>query len=185
MPFYKRSIFLIDPSFQLKFSLAISSLIIISSLIYPVVIVDFFDQFINSNPQIKPNVIEARNDLILFLIIIQLVYSVFVFTLFVFMTHKVAGPMFKLKTHLSDIRQGQAITPLVFRAGDHFKDVADEVSLFLETISMNQEADFQYLDEVALYVENLATVVPDDKKPVMNEISRRLMDIQLRYKKDL
>jgi hypothetical protein len=63
--------------------------------------------------------------------------------------------------------------------------VAEEVSLFLETISQNQESDFLYVDEVASYIQNLATVVPDDKKPVLNEISRRLLEIKNRYKKDL
>lgn len=93
--------------------------------------------------------------------------------------------MHKLKNHLANIRQGQPITPLTFRNGDHFHDVAEEVSLFLETLSMNQESDLQYLDEVALYIENLTPVVPDDKKPVLNEISRRLTEIRSRYKDSL
>ncbi len=93
--------------------------------------------------------------------------------------------MQKLKNHLEKIRQGGAITPLSFRDGDHFHDVAEEVSLFLETVSFNQENDFQYLDEVAIYIENLVPVVPDDKKPILSEISRRLMDIKSRYKESL
>lgn len=93
--------------------------------------------------------------------------------------------MYKLKNHLSDIREGKPISQLTFRNGDYFQDVAEEVSLFLETVSSNQENDFQYVDEVSLYIENLSTVVPDDKKPVLNEISRRLLDIKSRYKKSL
>ncbi len=93
--------------------------------------------------------------------------------------------MYKLKKHLEDIREGKPISQLTFRKGDYFQDVAEEVSLFLETVSTNQENDFQYVDEVSLYIENLATVVPDDKKPVLNEISRRLLDIKSRYKKSL
>jgi ABC-type multidrug transport system fused ATPase/permease subunit len=185
LSFHKRSIFLIDPRFQLKFSLVVSSLIILSSLIYPVIMVDFFDELVASNPAATTKLFGARNELILFLLGIQVLFSAMVFILFIFMTHKIAGPLYKLRMHLSRIRQGEAITPLTFRTGDHFHDVADEVSLFLEMMTVNQEADFQYLDEVSLYIENLAPVVPDDKKPVLNEISRRLMDIKLRYKKDL
>jgi hypothetical protein len=66
-----------------------------------------------------------------------------------------------------------------------FHDVAEEVSLFLESVSFNQENDFQYVEEVALYIENLVPVVPDDKKPILAEISRRLMDIKSRYKESL
>lgn len=93
--------------------------------------------------------------------------------------------MHKLKSHLSAIRQGAPISPLAFRDGDHFHDVAEEISLFLETLTYNQENDFIYLDEIASYIDNLAPIVPDDKKPILSEISRRLIDIKSRYKNSL
>lgn len=177
MAFYKRSVFLINPSFQLKFSLIVTSLIFVSNMIYPWFIYDFFttSNAGNLNPK----------SVVLFLLIVQFFVSVLVMISLIFFTHKIAGPMYKLKNHLSDIREGKPISPLTFRDGDYFQDVAEEVSLFLETVSSNQENDFQYVDEVSLYIENLATVVPDDKKPVLNEISRRLLDIKSRYKKSL
>jgi len=93
--------------------------------------------------------------------------------------------MHKLKNHLSSIRQGAPITPIGFRNGDHFHDVAEEVSLFLESVAQNQENDFEYLEEVDAFLQNLSPVVPDDKKPVINEISRRLSEISSRYKNSL
>lgn len=89
--------------------------------------------------------------------------------------------MHKLKNHLKHIREGQAISPLSFREGDHFHDVAEEVSLFLDSIAQNQEDDFMYLDEISQYLQNLQPIVPDDKKPILNEISRRLNEIRTRY----
>ena len=185
MDFYKRSVFLINPAFQLKFSLIVGSIILLSSLIYPVIIYDFFNVVAAANPQLPQKIIEARNDLIFYLVVIQVILSLLIFVVFIFVSHKIAGPLYKLKNHLAEIRAGGAITPLTFRTGDHFQDVAEEVSLFLDTLAVNQENDFRYIDEVAVYVENLATVIPDDKKPVLNEVSRRLMDIQSRYKKNL
>lgn len=93
--------------------------------------------------------------------------------------------MYKLKSHLAAIRQGEPISPLSFRQGDQFHDVSEEVSLFLESLDQNQESDFKYLDEVSVYIENLSSVIPEDKRPVLNEISRRLIDIQNRYKNSL
>ena len=185
MAFYKRSVFLINPSFQLRFSLIVCSIIVISTLIYPVIIYDFFQLISASNPTVAKNVVAAQNDLVLFLILIQVVITLLVFVVFIFFTHKIAGPLYKLKNHLAHIREGNAITPLTFRNGDYFHDVAEEVSLFLETVSNNQENDFQYVEEISLYIENLSTVVPDDKKSVLNEISRRLIDIKSRYKNSL
>lgn len=185
MAFYKRSVFLINPSFQLRFSLIVCSIIVISTLIYPVIIYDFFQLISATNPSVAKNVVAAQNDLIIFLIVIQVVITLLVFVVFIFFTHKIAGPLYKLKNHLAHIREGNAITPLTFRDGDYFHDVAEEVSLFLETLANNQENDFQYVEEISLYIENLSAVVPDDKKPILNEISRRLIDIKSRYKKTL
>jgi methyl-accepting chemotaxis protein len=185
LAFYKRSIFLINPAFQLKFSLIVCSIIVISTLIYPVIIYDFFQLVSANNPAVAKNIVAAQKDLILFLILIQVVITLLVFVIFIFFTHKIAGPMFKLKNHLAKIREGDAISALTFRNGDYFPDVAEEVSLFLETVVLNQEEDFQYVEEVSMYLENLSSIVPDDKKPVLNEISRRLIEIKSRYKKSL
>jgi hypothetical protein len=182
LAFYKRSTFLINPGFQLSFSLIVCSIIFISSLIYPLILVDFLAEIMTRFPTLQPNMKIAQKDLIIFLGLIQLMYIAIVFIMFIFLTHKIAGPLHKLKNHLSKIREGNPITPLTFRNGDHFHDVAEEVSLFLESITLNQETDFGYLDEVAVYIENLVPVVPDDKKPILNEISRRLLDIKSRYK---
>lgn len=185
MAFYKRSVFLVDPSFQLKFSLIVCSVILISTLIYPIIIYDFFQIVTESVPNVSQSIVSAQKNLIFYLVLIQSVITILVFIVFIFFTHKVAGPLYKLKNHLASIREGNEITPLTFRNGDYFHDVAEEVTLFLETIAANQENDFQYVDEISLYIENLSTVVPDDKKPVLNEISRRLLDIKSRYKKSL
>lgn len=138
-----------------------------------------------TNPVAGSPIIKAKNELLLFLAPIQILFTLIVLILSVFLTHKIAGPLHKLKEHLIAIREGEKVTPLHFRKGDYFHDVAEEVTLFLDTVVTNQENDFQYLDEVSSYIDNLSTVIPDDKKPVLNEISRRLIDIKSRYKKSL
>lgn len=185
MAFYKRSIFLINPKFQLGFSLIVCSIIFVSSLLYPLFMMDFFNELKNIYPDMAEGLEQSKSQIIMLLAVIQIVFNLLVFVIFIFLTHKIAGPMHKLKMHLSQIREGAAITPLAFRDGDHFQDVAEEVSLFLDTIALNQESDFQYVEEISTYINNLATVVPDDKKPVLNEISRRLLEIKSRYKNDL
>jgi iron-sulfur cluster repair protein YtfE (RIC family) len=41
--------------------------------------------------------------------------------------------------------------------------------------------DFVYLSEVNAYINNLSLVVPDDKKPVLSEIHKKLSDIQRKF----
>jgi hypothetical protein len=136
-------------------------------------------------PNVPAAVLDAQNNLITYLVGLQVVITFLVFVIFIFFTHKIAGPLYKLKNHLASIREGNPISPLTFRKGDYFEDVAEEVTLFLETVANNQESDFEYVEEVSQYIDNLASVVPDDKKPVLSEISRRLLELKSRYKTDL
>lgn len=135
--------------------------------------------------QLQENINKIQKELIFYLIIIQLVMTVLVLVIFIFLTHKIAGPLYKLKNHLFKIRTGSPITPLTFREGDYFHDVAEEVSLFLETVKSNQETDFENIDDIATYLKNLSSVVPDDKRPVLDEIHRRLIQVQKRYQEDV
>ncbi len=82
-----------------------------------------------------------------------------------------AGPMYKLKTHLKTIRQGGEIRNVFFRKGDYFQDVADEVNLTLEHFDLQREEDFETLQEVSSYIANLALVVPEDKKACLGRDS--------------
>lgn len=145
---------------------------------------DFINELAKQSPGIEEVANKSKEDLLLLLVPIQVLFAILVFIVSIFMTHKIAGPMYKLKNHLADIRLGDGITPLSFRRGDHFHDVADEVTLFLEAVGTNQEADFEYLDEVSSYVSNLTHVIPEDKRPVLNEIARRLNEVSNRYKKE-
>lgn len=145
---------------------------------------EFIDEMVKLTPTMAEGFKTSRNQLVLFLFIIQTILTVIVFILFIFMTHKVAGPLHKLKNHLSEISDGAEVKPLTFRQGDYFQDVAEEVSLFLETVQLNQENDFLYLEEVAQYIQNLSAVVPDDKKPIINQISVKLREISSRYTKE-
>jgi methyl-accepting chemotaxis protein len=183
--FYKRSVFLINPRFQLRFSLIFAGLVFISSLIYPVIFMDFISELAAKNPGMIESTAKAKQELLIYLVPIQLLFTLLAFIASIFLTHKIAGPMYKLKNHLADIRQGEPISPLEFRHSDHFQDVAEEVSLFLDAVDANQTSDFQYLDEVSSYINNLTNVIPEDKRPVLSEISRRLNEVSDRYKKQV
>jgi hypothetical protein len=154
------------------------------SLVYAFVVFDFMNDLGDQYALTKLGVSEAANSFLIFMIPFQLLLTALVILASIFLTHKVAGPLYKLKNHLIHIREGDPITPLEFRTGDNFQDVAEEVTLFLDWIVANQEADFKYVSEVSSYIDNLAMVIPDDKKPVLTEISRRLKDVTTRYKKE-
>lgn len=177
---YKRSIFVINPQFQYKFSIFICSFAFIGSLIYPYTIYELFEKINALQPGGLVEIENNRNQLLLILTLIQFAYLGIVFVTSIFLSHKVAGPMYKLQNFLKDIRAGKEYRPVSFRAGDNFPEIADEINLTIEYFINQRQVDFQYINEVQSYISNLALVVPEDKKPVLEEILSKLTTIQNR-----
>jgi hypothetical protein len=79
--------------------------------------------------------------------------------------------------YLADIRNGADFRQLTFRDKDYFHNVAEEVTDTVEYLTQKSEEEIEYLTEVSAYLENIALVVPEDKKPVLFEIQKKLQDI--------
>ena len=180
---YKRSIFVINPAFQYKFCFIVCSIVLLGSIMYPLSIIDIFNVIIEKQPTEANSFADLRNNLLIFLGIIEAAFLGLVFVVCIFMSHKVAGPMYKLQNHLTNIKNGGEVKPVFFRDGDNFQEVAEEVNEVLEFFVNQRQEDFAYLDEVSAYINNLALVVPEDKKPVLNEIQSNLAKIQSRYQR--
>tara|TARA_B100001971_G_scaffold214585_1_gene252936 strand:+ start:137621 stop:138103 length:483 start_codon:yes stop_codon:yes gene_type:complete len=154
----------------------------LATIIYPLSILDFTNVLMSNDAiTLPPDFEDARNTLLITLVGVQFFILAGVFLFCIFMSHKVAGPMYKLQNHLMQIKSGGEVKPVFFRDGDNFHEVADEVNETLEFFVNQRQEDFAYLDEVSAYINNLALVVPEDKKPVLNEIQSNLAKIQSRY----
>ena len=188
MGVYKRSNFIVNPRFQLKFSAYVAILVFVSSIIYPFTIYDLMESFIGymseRAPELSGQLKDKQTSLIFILSIWQLGFTTLVFIGCIFFSHKIAGPMYKLQKFLMSIRDGEARGTLFFRKGDYFHEVADDLNDTFEMIEENYKNDFVYISEVSAYLKNLSMVVPEDKKVVLEEISKRLTQIQDRFNDD-
>ncbi len=185
MAAYKRKIYLINPNFQLRFSLYVCLFLFISSLIYPVTIYNLVTELAlkvsTVSPEITAQVTERKKDLIIFLSLWQLGFTVMIFVVCIFISHKIAGPIYKLRKYLQAIKNNNPQGRLFFRNGDYFPEVAEDFNEAFEHIQENYKKDFVYLSEVNTYLNNLSLVVPDDKKVVISEINKKLSEIQDRF----
>lgn len=182
---YKRSILLINPKFQLKISALVCALAVLSSLVYPMTIADILDgipkNLLQSDPEIANRFADKKKNLMPVLLLWQIGINGFIFLYIIRVTHKIAGPMFKLQNYLQGIRDGNPITKLFFRKGDAFHEVADSINETFDSIQERQKQDFMYLSEVNSYLKNLEVVLPEDKKIVLQEINSKLTEIQNRF----
>lgn len=162
-----------------------SFIIFLSSVIYPITIHNLVSSIVEhiaaTSPELSAQLLDRQSTLLVILILWQLGFTLLAFITCIFMTHKVAGPLYKLQKYLSSIRDGQFGGKLYFRKGDYFQEVAHDINETFETIQENYQNDFVYLSEVNAYLNNLALVVPDDKKVVLKEISEKLTEIQGRF----
>ena len=183
---HKRKIILINPSYQLKFAFLISFAVFVSSLIYPLAIYDLFNNFLEAargSMAITERVSEQRKSLFYLLAIWQLGFVSFVFIACILFSHKIAGPMYKLKKYLADFRDGIADYRLSFRRGDHFKDIAEDINLTLETLIKQREHDFESLERVLKITEELERELTDKKiKDQIFEVKHQLSLILKRYR---
>lgn len=182
---YKRSILLINPRFQLKLSALVCALVILSSFIYPWTISDLLSSFSaflgKTNPDAAKSIADKKTELVSVLILWQIGINGFIFLYMIRVTHKIAGPMYKLQNYLEGIRDGNPVTKLFFRKGDAFQEVADTVNEAIDAIQEERKQDFMYLSEVNSYLKNLEVVLPEDKKVVLKEINTKLSEIQNRF----
>lgn len=185
---YKRRTYLINPEFQIKFSLYVCGLVFISSIIYPLTIYDLITNFIgfvaSKNPEVANQLASKRSNLITILSLWQVGFTALVFIVCIFFSHKIAGPMYKLQKFLQAKRDGVDNGKLFFRKGDYFQEIADDFNDTFNEMEEQYQQDLTYLSEVNSYISNLGMVVPEDKKAVLNEINQKLTEIQRRFEEN-
>jgi predicted DNA-binding protein YlxM (UPF0122 family) len=152
---------------------------------YPVAIYELLEQVISNlalkSPQDASRLADNKQMIILLLAVWQIGYMIVVFIFSIFFSHRIAGPLYKLTTFLKNGRKGGKPATLFFRKNDYFKEIADEYNITMDSIYQNYAADFDYLNEVDMYISNLAHALPEDKKPVIEEIHDNITKMKKRY----
>lgn len=139
----RRRILLIDQSFQMRFAFFVSLWVFALSLIFPFIIYSVFESF---TLQIQKSLLEAgidkqvnfsvasRNQLIFLLIGLESFFIGLTILLSVFISHRIAGPLFKLRKSMELFRNGKPIQHIQFRKSDYFQDLAAEYNRFLDWV---------------------------------------------------
>ena len=136
----KRSIYLINPKFQLKFSLFATVLVLIPFALYPVIIYNLIQFAVeNCNSSALADNLSAYSGKLMFMLVAQyLTFALIVFIACIFLSHKIAGPLFKLKKYLEKIKSGHSPGHLFFRKGDNFQDIAENFNEAMDVINEKQ-----------------------------------------------
>jgi methyl-accepting chemotaxis protein len=135
----RRKIFLINRKFQFRFSFYVCSWLFALSMIYPLIIFQLFDFFVRSaaidpmGPALE-KLYHARNEVIWLLIGIQTFFLAITFLISLFVSHRIAGPLEKLKRYFEAAKNGDLKTDLKFRKFDHFQELAQGYNDMMEAV---------------------------------------------------
>ncbi len=126
---YKRNLFLLDKNFQLKFSTFVVLMFLLPSLIYPIFIFVLYHFLIKKieSVEIAAALADKELTLILILISMHLFLCGIIFIVCIFQTHKIAGPIFKVKKWLTHLANDEKIEGIYLRKGDYFPELLDYI----------------------------------------------------------
>jgi methyl-accepting chemotaxis protein len=149
---YRRSIFLINKKFQIRFALYVCSWLAALSFVYPLIVTSLFSYFIryaSADPNGPPVqvLLETRQQVFALLILLQATFLIVTFLISIFMSHRIAGPIFKLTKFFEAAKNGNIQDELYFREKDHFKDVAVQYNEMMRGIRARQEAAVREIEQ--------------------------------------
>lgn len=128
-PSYRRRIFLVNKPFQLRFTFYVCSWLFVLSLVYPLIIRSIFDYFLDRAAQnpfgpLVADIETIKRQIIWLLALMQGLFLSVTVLVSIFVSHRIAGPLYKLRVFMLKARDGNLKDELHFRTHDHFQDLA-------------------------------------------------------------
>ena len=156
-------------------------LIILSNLAYPIIIyqyIEYLINFINETSTFKDfDLATERRQVLTMLLTSHIVYAALIGVLCIFFSHKIAGPLYKLKMFLGNIRKGDPVNEVRFRKGDYFLEIADEVNKTIHYLQ--DESPDNLLTQMSSINQSVAKLESSpENSAALNEIKQQLMMIQ-------
>lgn len=181
--FENRSNLLINKKFQVRFAFFVCSWLLPLSLIYPFIIYKFFDLFIHyiavdlSGPALAT--IEAtRQQMFWFLVFIEVVFLLITFLISIFMSHRIAGPLYKLTQHMDSVRRGNFGKELAFRKNDHFSELAEDFNLMMTGIRSIFEKNGATANQAMTQLETILPQVDAQNRKKLESAIATLREIR-------
>ncbi len=174
----KRRKYYIDKGFQLKFIIKFCTLIIITSLLTGLLIYYFNQKTTTVAFENLKVVVKSTSSFILpimlqILIIVTLLTGIGTVIVTLFTSHKIAGPLYRLKTDLERIKNGDFSSPIQIRTKDQLQKVISEVNsmcLNLKDSIGALKTDWTSIKEILVKLQSQAK--DEEKKKLQDNISK-------------
>ncbi len=164
---YKRHIYIINKSFQYKYIFIILSIMLITIftvsfttfyIIWSNIIKEYF--FIPEASKKLADIFVKTSELLLIpLIILTIIFSI----VGVFYSHKIAGPLFRVKRICDELARGNLNQIVKFRKGDEFHDVADALNKVINGLKTLIIEDKEIVEKILHIINKLKNDLESQK----------------------
>jgi nitrogen fixation/metabolism regulation signal transduction histidine kinase len=173
---------LIQPKFQLRFAALITFTILVISLVFPIFFVSLFD-IANTHPSISGNaalvqvIASAKSDFIKLTIGVQLILITANFLLAIRLSHRIVGPLYKLRISMVALRQGLLDRHISFRDKDNFPELAVEFNAMADAILARSRKDFEAVQSVLPKLDRIHGSLVGEEKAILAETLNVLREL--------
>ena len=174
MGHHRRGRYLIRPGFQFRFALFMSCCVLLVGMAYPFIVNDVLSLFGGvvrnyMGTDLFPEFEAFRASILLDLVMGTIALSLGFFTLSLFVSHRIVGPLVKLKERMKGVEEGDYKTELHLRKWDHFTELEGSFNEMIA--SLREKSDQTSLAEIIRQLEKLREWVgPEDEKKLLAAI---------------
>ncbi|MBC7385062.1 MAG: hypothetical protein H7301_02730 [Cryobacterium sp.] len=159
-PFRRRVLFINRP-FQIRFAIYVCSWLFVLSIIYPMLVSQLYEWFFrylagDPNGPMIAALQKSRHDMLFWLTLMQVCFMLMTFLMSLFMSHRIAGPLYKLSKTLNQFRNG-SLARVGFRKNDYFQEVAGDYNLMIDSVADQIDASKVHLERALASTENETT----------------------------
>jgi len=107
------------------------------SFAYPLIIsnlFEFFAEFVAGSPGTLEVLQKSKGEILGLVVVFQTVLLLLTFLISIFLSHRIAGPLYKMSRAFEAVAKGDLKDDLQFRSKDHFKDLADEYNIMIRGV---------------------------------------------------
>ncbi|MBL6989532.1 MAG: hypothetical protein ISR65_07125 [Bacteriovoracaceae bacterium] len=125
------------------------------------------------------NTLKSKKDaLLIFLGLTQLGYTFLIFIISIFFSHKLAGPIYKMKKILKNVRNNEGDQIVYLRKGDYFTDLASEINETLNTFTNHETTKYSNISEISSLLDEIGPSISDEYREKYDEISKKINELQ-------
>jgi methyl-accepting chemotaxis protein len=173
---------LINPAFQVRFAMLFTLAVMVFASIFPIFVYTLFESMENHTLFSKSTAAlaalhEARSDMLVFFLVMTVVTVLTAFLLALFHSHRIAGPLYKLRMSMVAMQQGVLNQHIKFRTKDNFTELADGFNSMTDAIFIRRRRDFERVSSVIPKLERLQSSLSGEEQASVTEVLNALQEL--------